>query len=113
MSSDDGSGQTPQSQDEPTASATKANSANPPRRERSNTVHQFPAWARLAARVVLGVLVVLVLAAVFYAGGRFYGDGSREREDIVVPVEAPCSVYSCHPRGPGGQQCYWQLVPCR
>jgi hypothetical protein len=47
----------------------KANSANPPRRERSNTVHPFPAWARLAAGVVLVVLVLVVLAAVFFAGG--------------------------------------------
>jgi hypothetical protein len=59
----------------------------------------------------LVVLVVLVLAAVFFAGG-WYNGGFREREDIMVPVEAPCTVYSCHPRGPGGQQCYWQYVPC-
>jgi hypothetical protein len=81
--------------------------------ERSSTVHQFPAWARLAARVVFVVLGVLVLAAVFFAGG-WYNGGFREREDILVPVpeEAPCSEYYCHPMGRGGQQCYQRIVPC-
>ena len=110
MSSNEGSAQTLQSRDEPTASATKASSANPPRRERSNTVHQSAAWARLAAGVVL---VLLALAAVFFAGGWYFGGGSGEREDIVPePVEAPCTVYSCHPMGRGGQQCYRRIVPC-
>jgi hypothetical protein len=113
MSSSEGSPQTPQSRDKPTASATMASSANPPRRERSNTVYQFPAWVRLAAGVILVVLVLLVLAGVFFLGGWYYGGGSEEREDILVPVpEAPCTVYSCHPRGRGGQQCYYQPVPC-
>jgi hypothetical protein len=82
--------------------------------ERSNTVHQFPAWARLTARVVLVVLVVFVLVAVFFAGGWYNGGGLREREDILVPVpeEAPCSEYYCHPMGRGGQQCYQRIVPC-
>ena len=82
--------------------------------ERSNTVHQFPAWARLAAGVALVVLVVLVLAADFFAGGWYYRHGFRGREDILVPVpeEAPCTMYSCHPMGRGGQQCYQRYVPC-
>jgi hypothetical protein len=81
--------------------------------ERSNAVHPFPAWVRIGVRVVLGVLVLLVLAAVFFAGG-WYNGGFREREEILVPVpEAPCMVYSCHPMGRGGQQCYQRAVPCQ
>jgi hypothetical protein len=79
--------------------------------ERPNTVHQFPAWARIAARVVLVVIVLLVLAAVFFAGG-WYNGGFREREEILPVPEAPCMVYTCHPMGRGGQQCYEQPVPC-
>src|ERR1700722_5145403 len=87
MSSNEGSAQT--LRNEPTASATKANSANPPRRQRPNTVHQFPAWARLVAGVVL---VILVIAGVFFAGfftGRYYGDLFRGAEDFLVPGANP------------------------
>jgi hypothetical protein len=82
------------------------------RTERSNSVHQSPVWARIAARVVLLVLILLALAAVFFAGG-WYNGGFREREENVVPVpEAPCMEYYCHPMGRGGQQCYQRPVPC-
>jgi hypothetical protein len=77
------------------------------------SVHRFPAWARIAASVVLGLLVLVVLAAVFFAGGWVFGGGSTEREEILpVPQETPCSIYSCHPMGRGGQQCYRRIVPC-
>jgi hypothetical protein len=73
MPSNEGSARPLQSRDEPTASATEANSANPPRRR--NTVNHFAAWA---ARLVAGVvLVVSVIAVAFFAGfftERDYGD---------------------------------------
>src|ERR1700722_17114818 len=93
MSSNEGSAQT--LRNEPTASATKANSANPLRRQRPNTVHQFPAWARLVAGVVL---VILVIAGVFFAGfftGRYYGGLFRGAEDFLVPGANP--VEEQHP----------------
>jgi Protein of unknown function (DUF732) len=93
MSSNEGSAQT--LRDEPTASATKANSANPPRRQRPNTVHQFPAWARLVAGVVL---VILVIAGVFFPGfftGRYHGDLFRGAVGFLVPGANP--VEERHP----------------
>jgi heme A synthase len=100
MSSNEGSAQTRQSRDEPTASATKAKSAK---------TANWWIWARRVAGVVLAVLV---LAVVFLAGGRYYGGGSTEREDVLVPEEASCVQPSCHPMGRGGQQCYYRYVPC-
>jgi len=111
MSSNEGSALTTQSRDEPTASATKANSANPPRRERLNTVDRFAGWARLVAGVVL---IILVIAAIFFAGfftGRHYGDRFRGGEEFLVPGQ--CVQTLCQPAGPhAGTQCYQRYVPC-
>jgi hypothetical protein len=111
MSSNEGSAQTPQSRDEPTASATKANSANPPLRQRPYAVNRFAAWARLVAGVVL---IILVIAAIFFAGfftGRHYGDRFRGGEEFIVPGQ--CVQTLCQPAGPhAGTQCYQRYVPC-
>jgi hypothetical protein len=114
MSSNEGSAPTPQSRDEPTALATKANSANPPRRQRPNMVQQFPAWARFVAGVVL---VVLVMAVVFFAGfftARYYGGvPSGTYYGVPLPGEAgPCVDTFCQPAGMAGQHCYRRNVPC-
>jgi hypothetical protein len=115
MSSNEGSAQTPQSRDEPTASATKVNSANPPRRrQRPNMVHQFPAWARLVAGVVL---IILVIAAIFFAGfftARHYGGcPSDNYYGVPLPGEGgPCVETFCQPAGMAGQHCYRRNVPC-
>jgi hypothetical protein len=105
MSSDEGSAQTLESRDEPTASAPKANSAR---------VANWWIWGRLVAVIAF---VVLVLAVFFFAGfyaGTHYG-GPHYREDFLVPVPGqagPCSQLVCQPVGPkGGATCY-QVKTC-
>jgi hypothetical protein len=114
MPSNERSAQTQQSRDEPTASATEANSANPPRRR--NTVNHFAVWARLVAGVVL---VVSVIAVVFFAGfftERDYGDlfpalEFAALEGSLVPGEDTCIQLSCSPAGRYGQHCRQVVVP--
>ena len=77
MSSNEGSVQTLQSRDEPTASATTANSGK---------VANWWIWARFVAVIVL---VVLALAVFFGAGfltGSHHG-GGHYQEDYLVPGE--------------------------
>ena len=114
MSSNEGSVQTLQSRDEPTASATTANSAK---------AANWWIWARLVAVVVL---VVLALAVFFGAGfltGSHHG-GGHYQEDYLVPGEqapgeqtpAPgghqCIRTFCQPAGMAGQHCYQHWVNC-
>lgn len=85
MSSNEGSVQTLQSRDEPTASATTANSAK---------AANWWIWARLVAVVVFVVLAL----AVFFGAGFFTGShhgGGHYQEDYLVPGE----------QTPGGHQC--------
>jgi hypothetical protein len=111
MPSNEGSAQPLQSRDEPTASATEANSANPPRRR--NTVNHFAAWVpRLVAGVVL---VVSVIAVVFLAGfftERDYGDNFGALAASLVTGEDSCIQVSCSPAGRYGQHCRQIRVPC-
>jgi hypothetical protein len=110
MPNNERSAQTQQSRDEPTASATEANAANPPRRR--NAVNHFAVWARLVAGVVL---VVSVIAVVFFAGfftEREYGDLFAALEDSLVPAEDTCIQLSCSPAGRYGQHCRQVIVPC-
>ena len=75
MSSNEGSVQTVQSRDEPTASATTANSAK---------AANWWIWARLVAVVVLVVLAL----AVFFGAGFFAGShhgGGHYQQDYLVP----------------------------
>jgi hypothetical protein len=110
--SNEGSAQPLQSRNEPTASATQAN----PLRRR-NTVNHFAAWARLVAGVVL---VVSVIAAVFFAGfftERDYGDVLLAVADTLVPGEDvpgedTCIRLSCSPAGRFGQHCRQYWAPC-
>jgi hypothetical protein len=105
--SNEGSAQPLQSRNEPTASATEA---NPPRRR--NTVNHFAAWARLVAGVVL---IVSVIAAVFFAGfftERDYGDVLLAVADTVAPGEDTCIGLSCSPAGRFGQHCRQYWAPC-
>jgi hypothetical protein len=106
MSSNEGSAQTLQSPDEPTASATKANSAK---------AANWWIWARLVAVVVFVVLVL----AVFFAAGFFTGSHYRGgyREDFLVPGEQTpgghqCIQTFCQPAGMAGQHCYQHWVNC-
>lgn len=102
MSSSEGSARTLQSEDEPTASATKANSAK---------AANWWTWARFVAAVAL---IVLVLAVFFFAG-LFTGRYSMRhyKEDFLVPVQpGPCVQTVCQPVGPkGGATCY-QVRTC-
>ena len=110
MPSNERSAQTRQSRDEPTASATEANSANPPRRR--NTVNHFAVWARLVAGVVL---VVSAVAVVFFAGfftEREYPYLFAAVEDSLVPEQDMCIQLSCSPAGRYGQHCRQVRVPC-
>ena len=114
MSSNEGSVQTLQSRDEPTASATTANSGK---------VANWWIWARFVAVIVL---VVLALAVFFGAGfltGSHHG-GGHYQEDYLVPGEqapreqtpAPgghqCIQTFCQPAGMAGQHCYQHWVNC-
>jgi hypothetical protein len=106
MPSDEGSAQTLQSPDEPTASATKANSAK---------AANWWIWARLVAVVVFVVLVLAVFFAAGFFTGTHYGGGYRE--DFLVPGEqAPgghqCIRTFCQPAGMAGQHCYQHWVNC-
>ena len=107
MSSNEGSVQTVQSRDEPTASATTANSAK---------AANWWIWARLVAVVVLVVLALgLFFAAGFFTGSR-YG-GGHYREDYLVPGEQTpgghqCIQTFCQPAGMAGQHCYQHWVNC-
>jgi hypothetical protein len=110
MPSNERSPQTEQSRDEPTASATEANSANPPRRR--NAVNHFPVWARLVAGVVL---VVSAIAVVFSAGfftEREYPYLLAALDDSLVQEEDLCIQLSCSPAGRYGQHCRQYWAPC-
>jgi hypothetical protein len=110
MSSNEGSVQTPQFQDEPTVSATEVDSANPPRRPRPKAVDVFPAWARFIAGVVL---IIVIAAAIFFAGffvGKQYGGGPGT--NYIAPPGGGCISTVCHPAGRYGQQCFQQNVKC-
>ena len=107
MSSNEGSAQTLQSPDEPTASATTAN---------SEKAANWWIWARLVAVVVLVVLAL----AVFFGAGFFAGShhgGGRYQEDYLVPGEQTpgghqCIRTFCQPAGMAGQHCYQHWVNC-
>jgi hypothetical protein len=106
MSSNEGSAQTLQSPDEPTASATTANSAK---------AANWWIWARLIAVVVFVVLTLAVFFAAGFFTGSHYGGGYRE--DFLVPGEqAPaghqCIQTFCQPAGMAGQHCYQHWVNC-
>ena len=110
MPSNERSAQPQQSQDETTASAAEANSANPPRRR--NTVNHFAVWARLIAGVVL---VVSAIAVVFSAGfftEREYPYLFAGLEDSFVPEQDLCIQTSCKPAGRAGQHCRQYWAPC-
>jgi hypothetical protein len=98
MSSTEGSAQTLQPRDEPTASATN-NSAK---------AANWWIWARLVAVVVFIVLVLAVFFAAGFYTGRHYGP--HYRQDFLVPMPGqanPCSQLVCQPVGPkGGATCY-------
>jgi hypothetical protein len=108
MSSNEGSAQTLQSPDEPTASATKANSAK---------AANWWIWARLVAVVLF---IVLVLAVFFGAGfftGSHYGGGKAGPLDFLVPGEQSpgghqCIQTFCQPAGRYGQTCAQHWVAC-
>jgi len=108
MSSNEGSVQTLQSRDEPTASATTANSAK---------AANWWIWARLVAVVVFVVLAL----AVFFGAGFFTGShhgGGHYQEDYLVPGEQTpggqkCIQMQCQPGGPhGGALCAQHWVAC-
>ena len=107
MSSNEGSVQTVQSRDEPTASATTSN---------SEKAANWWIWARLVAVVVLVVLAL----AVFFGAGFFAGShhgGGRYQEDYLVPGEQTpgghqCIRTFCQPAGMAGQHCYQHWVNC-
>jgi hypothetical protein len=108
MSSNEGSAQTLQPRDEPTASATTANSAK---------AANWWIWARLVAVVVFIVLALAVFFAAGFFTGSHYGGGYRE--DFLVPGEqAPspgghqCIQTFCQPAGRYGQQCAQHWVNC-
>jgi hypothetical protein len=110
MPSSERSAQAQQSRDEATASATEANSANPPRRP--NTVNHFALWARLVAGVVL---VVSAIAVVFSAGfftEREYPYLFAGLEDSFVPEDETCIQTFCVPAGRAGQHCRQYWAPC-
>jgi hypothetical protein len=92
--------------EEPKPSAAPDDSAKP----RHNKVNQVAAWVWLALGVVL---VVLILAAVFYAG---YVVGTHNGTGFGGNYVAPpgrCVQTLCQPAGPhGGAQCFQHLVPC-
>ena len=99
------SAETPQSRNEPTASVTEANPANPPRRRKT-----FNPWGRLVAGFIL---VVSVIAVIFFAG--FFA----EREYDLIPAWEyslvsgdSCFDISCSPAGRYGQHCRQIRVPC-
>jgi hypothetical protein len=107
MSSNEGSVQSPQFQDEPTVSATQVDSANPPRRPRPKAVDVFPAWVRFVAGVVL---IIAIAAAIFFAGflvGKQYGGGPN-----YIAPPGYCLTTECHPAGMAGQHCFQKYVPC-
>jgi hypothetical protein len=61
------------------------------------------------------VLLVLVIAALFFSGffiGGHYCDRDY-REDFLVPEEGTCIQRYCQPCGPMcGAHCYERVVPC-
>jgi hypothetical protein len=107
MSSNEGSAQTLQPPDEPTASATTANSAK---------AANWWIWARLVAVIVFVVLALAVFFAAGFFTGSHYGGGYRE--DFLVPGEQTpgghqCIQTLCQPAGPhGGAQCAQHWVNC-
>jgi hypothetical protein len=107
MSSHEITAQPTPSQEEPTASAA---TANPLPQQRPNRVNRFTSWVWLVAGVVL---IVLAIAAIFFAGffvGRQYGGGSGSY--YVVPGQG-CIQMQCQPAGPhGGAQCFQKRVAC-
>lgn len=111
MTSDEVTAQATPSQEEPTASATTAKSANPLPQQRPNRVNRFTSWVWLVAGVVL---IVLAIAAIFFAGffvGRHYGGGPGE--NYYVGPGQGCMQMQCQPAGPhGGAQCYQRRVAC-
>jgi hypothetical protein len=112
MSVNENADQITQYRDEPTASATQVESANSLRQQRPGRVHQFASWAWLVAGVML---IVVVIAAIFFAGfsaGRHYG-GSPSDNYFVAPGEGGCIQMLCQPNGPhGGAQCMQKRVAC-
>lgn len=103
MSNSESSAQSTQSRDEPTVTATTAN---------SDAVNHFARGVRLAAGAVF---VILVIAVVFFAGfftGRHYGDRWSDNY-FAVPAEGNCIKTICQPAGPKwGTHCYQVVVPC-
>ena len=111
MSINEDSAETTQYLEEPTASATKANSAEPLRQQRPDMVKRFAAWAWLIAGVAL---IILVIAAIFFAGffvGKHYAGWPSENY-YVVPGGGGCIQTQCQPAGRYGQHCYQYRVPC-
>jgi hypothetical protein len=112
MSGDEISAPTTQSGDEPSASAAKPDSADPRRWQRPDMVHHFTRGAFLGAGVVF---VLLIIAAVFFAGfftGRHYSD--RWSDNFYAgPEEGTCIQIRCQPAGPKwGAHCRQVIVPC-
>jgi hypothetical protein len=110
MPSNEGSAQPLQPRQEPTASATEADSANPPRRRKA--VNHFAVWARIVAGVVLVVSVIVVAFLAGFFTERDYGDLFGAVEGSLVPPEDTCIQTSCKPAGRFGQHCRQYVVPC-
>jgi len=92
---------------EPTPSATEANSANTPRRR-----NHFPVWARLAAGVVLIVAVIAVDFSAGFFAEREYPYLLAAMEEGFVPEPDNCLQTFCVPAGRAGQHCRQYWAPC-
>jgi hypothetical protein len=107
MSSNEGSVQTVQSRDEPTASATTAN---------SEKAANWWIWARLVAVVVLVVLALAVFFGAGFFAGSHHGGGHYQQDYLVPGEQAPgghqCIRTFCQPAGMAGQHCYQHWVNC-
>lgn len=104
MSNSESSAPATQSADEPIVTATTAN---------SDTVNHFVRGVRHAAGAVL---VIVVIAAVFFAGfltGRHYGDRWSDNYFAVPAGEGNCFKTICQPLGPKwGVSCHPVIVSC-
>jgi hypothetical protein len=109
MPTNESSAQPEQSRDEPTASATDANSAHPRRRNKGN---HLPVWARLVGGVVLVVSVVAVIFSAGFFTEREYPYLFASLEDSLTPEPDLCIQTFCVPAGRAGQHCRQYWAPC-